>query len=66
MMPRALSELGLISAIDDLLKGSLDYANINYTFEHFNLKERLSEKIEITLYRIAQELVNNIINHGRL
>lgn len=65
MMPRALSELGLISAIDDLLKGSLDYANINYSFEHFNLKERLSEKIEITLYRITQELINNIIKHSK-
>ncbi len=65
MMPRALSELGLVAAIDDLLKGSLAYVNINYSFEHFNLKERLQEKIEITLYRITQELVNNIIKHSK-
>lgn len=65
MMPRALSELGLIPAIDDLLKGSLHYADIEYTFEHFNVKERLPEKIEITLYRITQELINNIIKHSK-
>ncbi|WP_026775913.1 ATP-binding protein [Polaribacter sp. Hel_I_88] len=65
MMPRALSELGLVSAIDDLLKGSLAHVNIEYTFEHFNVKERLPEKIEITLYRITQELVNNIIKHSK-
>ena len=65
MMPRALSELGLVSAINDLLKGSLEYVNIDYTFEHFNLNNRLSEKIEITLYRITQELINNIIKHSK-
>lgn len=67
MMPKALSELGLIPAIDDLTKSSLYYANIKYTFEHFNIddNDRLPENIEITLYRIAQELINNIIKHSK-
>ena len=65
MMPRALKELGIISALNDLLEGSLKYVNIEYSLEHFNLKERLPKKIEITIYRITQELINNIIKHSK-
>lgn len=65
MMPRALKELGIISALNDLLEGSLLYANIKYDFEHYNMQERVSNKIEITIYRITQELINNIIKHSK-
>lgn len=65
MMPRALKELGVISALNDLLEGSLSYANIKYSLEHFNIEERLPEKIEVTIYRIVQELINNIIKHSK-
>ncbi|MGB0892118.1 MAG: ATP-binding protein, partial [Flavobacteriaceae bacterium] len=65
MMPRALKELGITSALNDLLEGSLKFVNIKFTFDHFNIKERLPAKIEITLYRITQELLNNIIKHSK-
>lgn len=65
MMPRALKELGIVAALEDLLKGSLGYANISYNLEHFNIDNRLPEKLEITLYRITQELINNIIKHSK-
>ncbi|KGL61847.1 sensor histidine kinase [Polaribacter sp. Hel1_85] len=65
MMPRALKELGITSALNDLLENSLSYKNITFTFEHFNIKERLPKKIEITIYRIVQELLNNIIKHSK-
>lgn len=64
MMPRALMEVGLIDALEDMLAKSLKAGGISYQFEHFGLNERLPEKIEISLYRIAQELVNNIIKHS--
>ncbi|KAA3650689.1 MAG: tetratricopeptide repeat protein [Bacteroidetes bacterium] len=65
MMPKALTELGLIEAIEDMLNKSLGISKIDYQFEHFSLHERLSEKIEISLYRVAQELINNIIKHAK-
>ena len=65
MMPRALKELGIVSALNDLLENSLGYSKINYSLEHFNIKERLPKKIEITIYRIVQELINNIIKHSK-
>ena len=65
MMSIALKELGIIPALKDLLEGSLGYANIKYNLEHFNIDSRLPEKIEITIYRITQELINNIIKHSK-
>ena len=65
MMPIALKELGIIPALEDLLEGSLGYTKIKYSVEHFNIASRLPEKIEITIYRITQELINNIIKHSK-
>ncbi|MDD4373838.1 MAG: tetratricopeptide repeat protein [Bacteroidales bacterium] len=64
MMPRVLQEDGLIPAIEDMLEKSFSHANITYQFDHFGLSERFAENVEISLYRITQELVNNIIKHS--
>lgn len=64
MMPRALTELGLLEAMEDMLEKSLGLSGINYEFEHFGLNDRLSENVEISLYRVCQELINNIIKHS--
>jgi signal transduction histidine kinase len=64
MMPRTLKEFGLVSAIDDLLNKSLSFSNVNFVFEHFNIQSRIEKKHEIVLFRILQELVNNIIKHS--
>ena len=64
MMPKALTELGLIEAMQDMLEKSFDLSQIQYEFEHFGITGRLNEKVEISLYRVAQELVNNIIKHS--
>jgi signal transduction histidine kinase len=65
MMPRALKELGIIPALNDLLEGSLTLSNIKYHIEQFNINERLPEKIEITIYRVTQELITNILKHSK-
>ncbi len=65
MMPRALKELGIVAALNDLLEGSLALSNIKHSLEHINIEKRLPEKIEITIYRITQELINNIIKHSQ-
>lgn len=65
MMPRVLSETGLIPALADMLQKSLGMTEIEFEFEHHNIvEERFKESIEISLYRICQELVNNIIKHS--
>ena len=64
MMPKALTEIGLIEALQDMLHKSFDLSEISFEFEHFGITGRLNEKVEISLYRVAQELVNNIIKHS--
>lgn len=64
MMPRALTELGLVAALEDMLEKSFKYHNIDYSFENHGLENRLPDHVEIGLYRIAQELINNILKHA--
>lgn len=64
MMPLTLKELGLLKAMEELLNRSLIKNNIKYHFDHFGIDERLTDKIEVTVYRICQELINNTIKHS--
>lgn len=64
MMPRKLMENGLVEAIEDLLASSFQFSNISYQFEHHKVSNRFNQRIEISLYRVLQELINNIIKHA--
>lgn len=64
MMPRVLMDYGLIHAVEDLLHSCFHLSNISYEFEHHLAENRLPEQIEITVYRVLQELINNIIKHA--
>ncbi len=64
MMPRILQEEGLVPAIQDMLEKSFKFSQVEWVFEHFGLKERYPESMEISLFRICQELINNIIKHS--
>lgn len=65
MMPRALGELGLAPALGDMLARALKLPGMQHHFEHFGMEERLPAPVETGVYRIAQELVNNIIKHAQ-
>lgn len=64
MMPRALSDLGLGPATSDMLKRILPGAGISHEFDQFGLQERLPKEVEVGVYRIAQELVQNTMKHA--
>jgi signal transduction histidine kinase len=64
LMPLALRELGLLAALEDMFNKVLTPIAITYEFEALGVENRLPEKIEISLYRITQELVTNIIKHS--
>jgi signal transduction histidine kinase len=65
MMPKALSESGLIASLEDMLTKSLGVTKVHYRLEHYKVEGmRFSEKIELGLYRVCQELINNIIKHS--
>jgi len=63
-MPRSLSEKGLIIATEELLKNAFEFSETKHLLEHSGITERLPERIEISVYRVIQELINNIIKHA--
>lgn len=65
MMPRALIDGNLQDAINDLFVKTFQYSEIDYKFEHSNFTYKLPKTLEISFYRILQELVNNIIKHSK-
>lgn len=66
MLPKSLKEVGLIESLNDLVHKSFSGTKIEYEFETFNLeKARISYILSLTLYRICQELINNVIKHSQ-
>jgi len=66
MMPKVLQEKGLLAAIEEMVRKSLGITTIHFQIEHFKVENvRFQERIELSLYRICQELVNNIIKHSK-
>jgi signal transduction histidine kinase len=65
MMPKSLERYGLVPALEDMLEKSLKPAGIQYSLENFVPDgTRFSADIELTLFRVVQELVNNILRHA--
>jgi signal transduction histidine kinase/ligand-binding sensor domain-containing protein len=60
----SLKELGLVAALAELL-GNLDpHQPTRFEFERVGMEERLSEHLEIGLFRVAQELIANVLRHA--
>lgn len=64
MMPKVLSAFGVEPAMRQSLEENLISSNIQYEFDYFNLPERLNQEIELVIYRVFQELLNNSIKHS--
>lgn len=67
LMPKSIVDYGVLSAcnmlIDDMNKSINE---IQFDFHHNLISERLpNQQIEITLYRILQECLNNIIKYAK-
>lgn len=65
MMPRTLQEKGLAFALNELLKKSFLLTDFTTDFDTNCEEYRMDEKKELSLYRIAQELLNNVIKHSK-
>lgn len=65
MMPVALREVGLSAAIKSMLENTFKYSDIQYQYDESNADGRFDERLEVDLYRICQELVNNAIKHSK-
>lgn len=63
LMPETLSKFGLEMAMIDYCK-SLMQQNLEISFQAYDLSKNIPQQIQIMLYRIMQELINNAIKHA--
>jgi two-component system, NarL family, sensor kinase len=64
MMPPTLKNFGLESAVNDLFQKINGSGRINVSARFHDYRTRLVEDTELLLFRIIQELINNLIKHS--
>ncbi len=64
MMPGAISRFGLVPALTDACKALEKSQNLSVILQTINLDGTFTEHQAINIYRIIQELLNNIAKHA--
>lgn len=65
MMPGALTRFGLVAALQEMGNALEKSGQMEVDIQVYGLEERLPEKVEVSLYRIVQELLNNVVKHAQ-
>jgi len=64
LRPTIIDDLGLAAAIRWLAESNLEVAGIKANLKVIGQEIRLASELEITLFRVVQEAVNNIVRHA--
>jgi two-component system NarL family sensor kinase len=64
LMPPTLKNFGLESAVNDLFQKISGSGAINASCKFHDYRERMLPQRELLIFRVAQELVNNILKHS--
>jgi PAS domain S-box-containing protein len=64
LRPAILDDFGLIPALRLLCEDFSRVSGIDITMDAFDLNDRLPSGLEITVYRICQEAISNIVRHA--
>ncbi len=64
LRPTLLDELGMPAAIHRYAKDTLQARGINVSAEFKGMEERLPPEVEVTLFRVAQGAIGNILEHS--
>lgn len=64
LMPATLSRLGLVAALRGLFDKISEYSKLNIHFSAHGFENRLNEPIEINIYSMVLELMNNVVKHA--
>jgi two-component system NarL family sensor kinase len=65
MMPEALVKFGLQQAIEDYCNGLREGSTLKFNAQFHGLEKRMDGPTEIIVYRIIQELLNNVVKHAK-
>lgn len=64
LQPGALHDLGLISAITDLVNRAQSSNGPDIDFQHYDIPKKMDSMVALNIYRIIQELLNNAIKYA--
>src|SRR5437667_5960412 len=64
LMPPTLKNFGLESAVNDLFQKISGSGSMNASCRFHDYRERLKAENELIIFRVIQELVNNILKHS--
>ena len=65
LLPPSLGEIGLLQALHDLVENITQVNDLNISIKWNEVKENeISIKLKLTIFRIIQEQLNNIIKHA--
>jgi signal transduction histidine kinase len=65
LMPAGLTEKGIVFALNELANKINDTGLLNIELMINSSDKRLDSSVEIAVYRIVQEVVNNMIKHSK-
>jgi len=65
LRPYHLDEIGLTDAVAAMVERVAEASSISFTLEQDDLSGLLSPEVEVNLYRIIQECLNNIVKHAQ-
>ncbi len=64
LSPVVLDEFGYTTAVEVLVNKINATRKIHFSLVMFGMKKRLQKEYELALYRITQELINNVLKHA--
>jgi len=65
LLPKVLLDFGLIEALETLSEKIQTTKNVDMVFLYTGSKERFDQVMELGIYRVCQELINNTIKHAK-
>lgn len=65
LMPTVLSDFGIVSALKQLADQASKSSGATVSYGGGNTFERLDKHIEVSLYRVAQEAINNAVKYAQ-
>jgi signal transduction histidine kinase len=65
LRPIYLEDLGLVTALDMLAHETSQNNHLTVEFQKTGQERRLSHEVELSLYRIAQEALSNVVKHSK-
>jgi len=65
LRPIYLEDLGLVTALEMLARETSQSNHLEIDFQKHGQEKRLSHEVELALYRIAQEALNNVVRHSQ-